>query len=157
MEVSENTSTPKSSISIGFFIVNIYKPSIWGYLHLWKPPNIHQPQHKQRLPVPHPSPSDCPRARRLSRDLKVSTRFSCQPSRAPDLRPGLAGAQNNTKHGGVRRFQAPKMCVFLNGKNHDSHGEKVRRWVDFGMFHDLKQQLAIPKKESSNQQPPGLS
>ena len=98
-----------------------------------KPPNIHLSTTTQTT-APRAaslSPSDCPRARRLSRDLKVSTRFSCQPSRAPDLRPGLAGSQV-TKHG-VRGFQAPKMCVcvFLNGKNHDSHGEKVSRFRVF--------------------------
>ena len=36
MGVSSNRGTPKSSILMGF----LYKPSIWGYPHVWNPPNI---------------------------------------------------------------------------------------------------------------------
>ena len=35
MDVSENSGTPKSSILIGFSIIN-YKPSILGYHYFWK-------------------------------------------------------------------------------------------------------------------------
>ena len=38
MEISENGGTPKSSIDRWIFPYKHYKPSIWGYLHLWKPP-----------------------------------------------------------------------------------------------------------------------
>ena len=38
MDVSENSGTPKSSILIGFSIIN-YKPSILGYPYCWKHPN----------------------------------------------------------------------------------------------------------------------
>ena len=37
MEVSQNGGTPKSSISRWIFL---YKPSIWGHHHLWKPPYL---------------------------------------------------------------------------------------------------------------------
>ena len=38
MDVSENSGTPKSSILIGFSIINIYKPSILGYPYFWETP-----------------------------------------------------------------------------------------------------------------------
>ena len=38
MGVSENSGTPKSSILIGFSIINHYKPSILGFLYFWKHP-----------------------------------------------------------------------------------------------------------------------
>ena len=41
MDVSENSDTPKSSISIGFFH---YKPSILGYPYSWKHPYMTPPQ-----------------------------------------------------------------------------------------------------------------
>ena len=43
MVVSENSGTPKSSILIGFSIINIYKPSILGYPYFWKHP--YSPYH----------------------------------------------------------------------------------------------------------------
>ena len=39
MGVSENSGTPKSSILIGFSIIN-YKPSILGYPYFWKHPHV---------------------------------------------------------------------------------------------------------------------
>ena len=39
VDVSENSGTPKSSILIGFSIIN-YKPSIFGYPYFWKHPGM---------------------------------------------------------------------------------------------------------------------
>ena len=38
MGVSQNNGSPKSSILIGFSIINHYKPSILGYPYFWKHP-----------------------------------------------------------------------------------------------------------------------
>ena len=38
VDVSKNSGTPKSSILIGFSIVN---HPFWGYPYFWKPPHVH--------------------------------------------------------------------------------------------------------------------
>ena len=64
----------KSSISIGFSIINIYKPSICRYLHLWKPhetskyPSINHNTNNG-------SPCRIPLAQRLSQGTEIVARL----------------------------------------------------------------------------------
>ena len=64
MGVSENGGTPKSSILIGFSIINIYKPSILGVFPLFLETPIYTNQLKSIFWIPfqdHPESSSAGR------------------------------------------------------------------------------------------------
>ena len=145
----------KSSISIGFSIINIYKPSIWGYLHLWKPhetskyPSIN---HKTN----NGSPCRIPLAQRLSQGTEIVARL--EGFHQIQL-PAFTRARPETGSGRVSGHQTwcqgisstQNVCVCLNGKNHDSHGEKVSRFRVFPWFEAT---TCHPKKGKQSYNPP---
>ena len=109
--------------------------------------SIYQPQHKQRLPVPHPSrPATVPG----HGDCRATWRFPPDSAASLHARPTWdrvwPGLRSPNMVSGD--FKHPK-CVCVCFWMETTMIAMEKKWVDFGFFHDLKQQLAIPKKESS--------